>query len=63
MFVMDIQDEAHAIRLLNKRLVRLHREVWDRWQRAARAASFPKVHRCPRRPRLVGPLRIARLSR
>lgn len=60
---MYIEDEARAIRKLNRRLVKLHRKAWERWQAAASTVPFPADKTGPRKPRLVGPLRSARLSR
>lgn len=58
---MNVQDEARAIRKLNRRLIRLHRDAWDRWQAASRLVRFPREYCGPRKPKLVGPLRSARL--
>jgi hypothetical protein len=56
---MNVQDEARAIRKLNRRLVRLHRDAWERWQAASRLVRFPREYRGPRKLRPVGPLRVA----
>lgn len=56
---MNVQDEARAIRKLNRRLIRLHKDAWDRWQAASRLVRFPREYRGPRKLRFVGPLRAS----
>jgi hypothetical protein len=58
---MNVEDEARAIRKLNRRLIKLHRAAWDRWQAASRLVRFPREYSGPRKLKLVGPLRSARL--